>query len=97
MKYNLTIEYKKFVGREKRNVGVCIKVSDRKFLIKIDKDEPILKRVGTLFHELGHFLFWTLFEEGSTDLEREHKFCDDVDTAAVRAMKRFLGATKSKK
>ncbi len=84
MKVHLTIT----VESMKKDWGTCTKVSAGRYLIRLDKDAPLLKKVGTLYHELTHMIAWAIFNDPSIDEKREHAVCAAMDRAGRRAWKK---------
>ena len=93
----LTIKHKKFSSKKKDandhegNAGyIQPPTKGHRYVIWINTDSSFLARIGTLFHEFGHFLFYTVFKEYSIDEDKEHNFCEKVDVAACKAFKEYL-------
>ena len=55
------------------------------------RGDSLLDRVGSLTHELTHFVFWASFAEGAIKDEVEESVCEAMDKAIVRKIKKVLG------
>jgi len=83
MKFTIFIDY-----RPMRNHGEIEEVSDNHYRIRINSRDSLSNQVGTLFHELGHFVFYTFFK--TAEEKWEHDFCKSLDRYARNKIKRYL-------
>lgn len=85
----LIIERKRF-SKLARFVGECHKISEITFRIRSDSKQMMIAEFQTLFHEFGHFLFWTFFKKDAFTEEREHAFLEELEVEVERLMKKHL-------
>jgi len=95
MKYTLTVEVEDFHPNAK-NVGECIKISDRKYRLRIDAKDALIIRVGTMYHEITHFICWIVFAADALKDSVEELLCRHIDRFSKRAwLKAIRGKLKA--
>ena len=86
--YHLTVKVKKFLKSQKKisKYGYIDPKSNTRYVIYINSDYPLFEVIGTLFHELSHFVLFTVFKDVFTS-KREEDFCYNMDRHAQAELK----------
>ncbi len=94
--FYLTVRYKEFENPNENandyegNYGFILPGASRRYTIWINSSTSLLNQVGTLFHEFGHFLFYTVFKELFVNEKKEHIFCEKIDDTARQGFKEYI-------
>jgi Zn-dependent peptidase ImmA (M78 family) len=92
----LTVRYKEFNNPNENsnefegNYGYIRQGNPRHYTIWINSGTSLLNQVGTLFHEFGHFLFYTVFRQLFINEKKEHTFCEKIDDTARQGFKEYI-------
>ena len=88
--YHLTVKVKKFTRAQRKvsKYGYLDPKSQNRYVIYINNDYPLFEVIGTLYHELSHFVLLTVFRNIFPE-RREEDFCERMDQHAQKEMKHF--------